>query len=41
MLIKTTRIDKREEYIKIKLWKPLRRLVTVTEDAVAIDPKVF
>jgi hypothetical protein len=29
MLIKTTRIDKKEEYMKIKILKPLRKLVTI------------
>jgi hypothetical protein len=41
MLIRTTRIDKREEYMKVKLVKPLRGLVALREGEVLIDPELF
>jgi hypothetical protein len=41
MLIKTTRIDKREEYMKIKLIKPLRSLVRINEGEATISPRLF
>lgn len=41
MLVRTTRIDKREEFMKVKLLKPLRALVTVSDGEVRLSPELF
>jgi hypothetical protein len=41
MLVKSTRIDKREEYSKVKIVKALRNMVAIEEEGIRIHPDLF
>lgn len=41
MLVKSTRIDKREDYSKVKIVKALRNMVGIEEEGIRINPDLF